>query len=350
VQGVPLEERVGWSIRTTAATLAVGTTVVLSLAASGRGPLSAQTSALPAFAWPAGTRAAVSLSFDDGRASQLDVGVPLFAERGTHVTFYLTASNIGDRAADWRKAAAAGHELANHTATHPCSGNFPWARARALEDYTLDRIRGEMLDANRLIAAVTGVTPVTFAYPCGQKFVGRGAGVTSYVPVVAELFLAGRGWLDEAPNDPALADRAQLFGFAVDDMEFSELRSAVDDALARGQWLVLAGHDIGEQHGRQVTRVSMLRELVAYLREPSRGVWLDTVARVAEHIRREERRVAAGPVPAARPASNSLLYPCTHLIGHGSRVPASKFGSAVWTRDSVWRGFRSIRPCFGIPT
>ena len=114
---------------------------------------------------------------------------------------------------------------------------------------------------------------------------GRGAGVTSYVPLVNELFLAGRGWLDEAANDPAFVDRAQIFGYSMDDMEFSELKPAVDDAIAGGQWLVLAGHDIGATPGRQVTRVSMLRELIAYLREPSRGVWVDTVAHVAEHVR-----------------------------------------------------------------
>ena len=72
-------------------------------------------------------------------------------------------------------------------------------------------------------------------------------------------------------------------------MEFSELKSAVDQAIAGGQWLVLAGHDIGATPGPQVTRVSMLSELIEYLREPSRGVWVDTVAHVAEHIKRAER-------------------------------------------------------------
>ena len=259
---------------------------MLPFTAAGTRPLSVQGARPSSFSWPAGARAAVSLSFDDARESQLDVGVPLFAERGTHVTFYLTANNVGARAGDWKRAAAAGHELGNHTTTHPCSGNFRWSRTRALEEHTLDRIRGEMLDANRLIAQATGVTPVTFAYPCGQKFVGRGAGVRSYVPVVFELFLAGRGWLDEAPNDPAFVDRAQIFGFPMDDVEFSGLKSAVDDAIAEGRWLVLAGHDIGQMPGRQVTRTTMRRELIAYLREPTRGVWLDTVARVAEHVKK----------------------------------------------------------------
>jgi hypothetical protein len=64
------------------------------------------------------------------------------------------------------------------------------------------------------------------------------------------------------------------------------LKSAVDQAIAGGHWLVLAGHDIGVTPGPQVTRVSMLSALIEYLREPSRGVWVDTVAHVAEHIRR----------------------------------------------------------------
>src|ERR671910_1560502 len=209
---------------------------------TGRPP--PQAAGSQSFPWPRGLRAAVSLSFDDARGSQLDVGIPLFARRATHVTFYLTANNIGARAAEWKKAAAAGHELGNHTSTHPCSGNFAWARDRALEDHTLERIRGEMLEANRLIAQATGVTPLTFAYPCGQKFVGRGAKVSSYVPVVHELFVAGRGWLDEAPNDPAFMDRAQTLGYSMDDVELSGLKSAVDQAIAGGQWLVLAGHDI----------------------------------------------------------------------------------------------------------
>ena len=259
---------------------------LLALTASAGSRVSRQSAASPAFSWPAGARAAVSLSFDDARASQLDVGVPLFAERATHVTFYLTANNIGARAGDWKRAAAGGHELANHTATHPCSGNFRWSRSRALEEQTLDGMRAEMLDANRLIEQATGVRPVTFAYPCGQTFVGRGAGVTSYVPLVNELFLAGRGWLDEAANDPAYVDRAQLFGYAMDDVEFNALKPAVDDAIAGGQWLVLAGHDIGGAPGHHVTRVTMLRELITYLREPSRRVWLETVARVAEHVKR----------------------------------------------------------------
>jgi len=266
--------------------------VAIAIPASLGGSKQPAPPAPPPFAWPDGARAALSLTFDDARESQLDVGVPLLAKHEARVTFYLTGNALRDRGDAWKRAAASGHELGNHTLVHPCSGNFPWARARALEDYTLDRMRTELAEANREIAAATGVTPVTFAYPCGQTFVGRGDRVVSIVPLVNELFLAGRGWLNEGPNDPAFVDRAQLFGYPMDDVAFADLKPALDDAIARGQWLVLAGHDIGEGPGRQVTRLSMLRELLAYVRAPSRGVWMDTVARVAEHVKRTQTKQA----------------------------------------------------------
>lgn len=246
------------------------------------------------FAWPRGYRAAISLSFDDARESQLDQGVPLFAETGTKVTFYLTASNLGTRAIDWKAAAAAGHELGNHSMIHPCSGNFAWSRSRALEDFSLDRMRQELNDATRAIEDATGVRPVTFAYPCGQTFVGRGRTTASYAPLVSELFIAGRLWLSEAPNDPGYVDLAQLFGYPMDDVDFSALEPIVRDTIDRGQWLVLAGHDIGQQPGKQVTRVETLRALTRYLRERRQTVWVDTVGAIAKYVQRA-RPFVRGP-------------------------------------------------------
>ena len=253
-------------------------------AAAALAPAGGAQPTAPAFRWPEGVRAAVSLSFDDARESQLTVGVPVFERYRTAVTFYLTGREIGDRGPEWRRAAETGHELGNHTMVHPCTGNFAWARDRALEEYTLERMRAELVEANGAIERATGVRPTTFAYTCGQAFVGRGAGTASMVPLVSELFLAGRGWLGETSNDPSFVDLAQLLGYPMDDVEFADLKPVVDEAIAGGRWLVLAGHDIGEAPGPQVTRVSMLRDLLAYLGAPQRQVWVDTVARVAAHV------------------------------------------------------------------
>jgi peptidoglycan/xylan/chitin deacetylase (PgdA/CDA1 family) len=232
---------------------------------------------------------ALSLSFDDGRESQVTQGLPVFARHGAKVTLYVVPSAVERHLEGWKQAAAAGHEIGSHSLTHSCSGNFPFARQKALEEHSIARMRDELVASNARIAALLGVRPRTFAYPCGQTFVGRGRETQSYVPVVAELYVAGRGWLDEAANDPTFVDLAQTLGVEMDGKDFAQIRPLLDDATRRGAWLVLAGHDIGAD-GRQTTRVAMLDELLAYASNPANGVWLATVAAAAEHITKQRER------------------------------------------------------------
>ncbi|MFB0555060.1 MAG: polysaccharide deacetylase family protein [Phycisphaerae bacterium] len=235
------------------------------------------------FSWPAGKRAAISLTFDDARFSQIDSGLPILDEYGTKATFYVSINNLEERVDAWKKAAANGHEIGNHTMTHPCSGNFPFARERALENYTLDKMRNELEESNNIIERLLGVRPVSFAYPCGQKYVGRGRNLKSYVPLVAEEFLAGRGWMDEWANDPAFCDMAQLMGVELDGKDFEQVKQLFDRTLANGGWLVFCGHEIGEG-GRQTTLSSTLKALCEYAQDPANGLLLGTVEEVASYI------------------------------------------------------------------
>jgi peptidoglycan/xylan/chitin deacetylase (PgdA/CDA1 family) len=235
------------------------------------------------FSWPEGKRIAVSLTFDDARLSQVDRGLPILDEFGAKATFYVSIHRFEERLDDWKKAMANGHEIGNHSLTHPCSGNFPFARKRALEDYTLNMIRHELDEAGNIIECLLSVRPVSFAYPCGQKFVGRGRNLKSYVPLVAEEFLTGRGWMDEWANDPAFCDMAQLMGVELDGKNFEQVKRLIDRTAANGGWLIFCGHEIGED-GRQTTRSSTLRALCEYAQEPANGLWLDTVQAVARYI------------------------------------------------------------------
>jgi hypothetical protein len=65
-------------------------------------------------------------------------------------------------------------------------------------------------------------------------FVGRGPETRSYVPLVAELFTAGRGYLDEAPNDPGYCDAAKLTGMDMDGKNFEDLRPLLEQTTASG--------------------------------------------------------------------------------------------------------------------
>ena len=212
---------------------------------------SSSASSHSSFHWPAGRRAALSLSFDDARP--------------------------------------AGHEIGNHTIRHPCSANFCWSRDSALEDYTLADMEAEILAANDRIRDLLGVVPRTFAYPCGQTFVGRGADCASYVPVVARHFLAGRGFMSETFNNPSVCDLAQLCAAACDGLSFEQLRSAVNALIEEGGWMILCGHEV-RVAGGQTVQGSVLDEFCACVSALSPGLWVDTVAAVGEHVRGERKR------------------------------------------------------------
>jgi peptidoglycan/xylan/chitin deacetylase (PgdA/CDA1 family) len=238
------------------------------------------------FFWPEGKLAAISLTFDDARISQVDTGLTILDEYGVKATFYVSIRRLEERQDAWKKAAANGHEIGNHSLTHPCSGNFPFARKTALEDYTLYMMRYEMEEASDIIEQLIGVRPVSFAYPCGQKFVGRGRNVKSYVPLVAEEFLSGRGWMDEWANDPTFCDMAQLMGVELDGKDFEQLKELIDRTREDGGWLIFCGHEIGKQ-GRQTTRSSTLKAICEYAQDPANNLWLDTVQTVTRYIRKQ---------------------------------------------------------------
>ena len=267
--------------------------LVLALggAAAGDSPRPAPAAGFP---WPDGRKAALSLTFDDARESQVDVGIPLLNAHGVQATFYVLPEGARKRLAGWKAAAAAGHEIGNHTRTHPCTGNFAFSRKNALEDYTLERIERDAAEASLFVSREMGREATSFAYPCGQTFVGRGEGVRSYVPVVARALHTGRLYLGEDSNDPAFCDFAQLQAVGLDGLSFEDVRPLLDKAVAEGRWLILAGHEIGES-GPQTTLAATLAALCRYAKDPKSGLWIDTVDTVSAHVRRTREEDSPKP-------------------------------------------------------
>lgn len=251
-----------------------------------------------AFRWPEGKRVAVSFSFDDARLSQIDAGMALFARHRAKATFYVSLRAMERRLEGWKKAVAAGQEIGNHSTSHSCSGNFPFSARSPLESFTLAGMEKDLDGASADIERLLGVKPVTFAYPCGQKYVGRGLDTRSYVPLVAKRFLAGRGFRDEAANDPLVVDLAQVMGVDSDGMSFQQMKNLTTAAAGRGAWLVFAGHEIGEP-GPQCTQAAVLEQFLTYTADPANGIWLDTVAAVAKYV--QARQLSAATVEPQAP-------------------------------------------------
>jgi beta-glucosidase len=238
----------------------------------------------PDFKWPEGKKMALSFTFDDARISQIDNGIPLFDKYGIKATFYVSLNNLEKKLDGWKKAISSGHEIGNHTLLHACTVNYDFSKRNPLEDYTLSRMNSELDSSNNAIKKMLGIQAVSFAYPCGQTFIGRGVTVKSYVPLVSAMFESGRCWLSENSNNTAFCDMAQLTGMELDGKSFDQVKKLIEATKSSGKWLILAGHEINEG-GYQTSQVSVIEAICKYAMDPSNGIWVDNVHNIVSYIR-----------------------------------------------------------------
>ncbi|MDB5192875.1 MAG: polysaccharide deacetylase [Segetibacter sp.] len=91
-----------------------------------------------AFPWQ-NKQAAVVLTYDDALNVHHTHAIPALDSVGLKGTFYISDyfGGLREQLPKWRSAAAKGHELANHTVYHPCTGGLP-GRAFVKPDYDLN--------------------------------------------------------------------------------------------------------------------------------------------------------------------------------------------------------------------
>ena len=75
----------------------------------------------------------------------------------------------------------------------------------------------------------------------------------------------------------------------MDGKEFDQILPLLEEAKKTGQWLVLAGHEIGES-GVQTTRVTMLKKLIEYAQNPANGIYLQPVGTVAKYLQQHKKQ------------------------------------------------------------
>lgn len=103
----------------------------------------------------------VAISFDDGNASDVEVGLPALTERGLSATFFVLAGRLDTPgslgAADVRRLREAGMRIGTHGMDHR-----PW---RGMDPATSRR---ELVEARERIAAVAGAPVTEAACPLGR--------------------------------------------------------------------------------------------------------------------------------------------------------------------------------------
>lgn len=250
--------------------------------------------------WPGKRRAAISLSFDDSAVSHLDHAFPVLQRWGLRGTFYVLpgeGSLFEAHVARWRTLHGHGHELGNHTLSHPCSRrHHSTPPGRALEEWTLPQIEDDIDAAtHRLRALIPGLGPMSFAYPCGESAVGEGPSRRSYVPSVARRFVVARA-VGNADNDPATCNLHRVHSWIVTGVSAEEMIDMIQPTVEAGRWGIFCFHGIGGDHLSVATKA--LEGLARYLKQHEHEIWVDTVYAVGRYLADARTMASGGSSPA----------------------------------------------------
>ena len=245
--------------------------------------LAAPAFAAEPFVWPNGARYAVALTYDDSLQSHLNVAIPQLNAAGLKGTFFLTGKPLEQKplADGFAGAAKAGHELANHSLTHPCPAAIKLATK--LEDYDLAKMAAELDETQRRVKKLAGKNTrhPSYAYPCGATWVG--ADRVSYKPLAVRRFVGARGVMG-VMNDPWSCDLYDVP--AVDGARpFGALRSWVDDSEAAGAWLVFVFHGVGGDY--LSVSAEAHQALVDYLKSAGSLVWVAPFGEQAAWVKKQ---------------------------------------------------------------
>ena len=231
-----------------------------------------------------GYKSAVVLTYDDGLNVHLDKAIPALDKAGFKGTFYIqgNAPTLNTRLHDWRKAAARGHELGNHTLFHPCAGSPP-GRSFVGSDYDLDtystrRIVDEIKLANTLLKAVDGREKRSLAYTCGD----RKAGNEDFTPQIRQDFTGARGVVSRLETIESV-DLYNIGAYMINGQSAEEMISLVKKAQESGRLLVFLFHGVGGEHNLNVS-LDAHNQLIDYLKRNKKEIWVTTMTGAAEFI------------------------------------------------------------------
>jgi peptidoglycan/xylan/chitin deacetylase (PgdA/CDA1 family) len=180
-------------LKTTPGVAAVGAAVVSAGALAYAVRVPSCSWLAPSVCRGTNTRPAIALTFDDGPSESTSQLLEVLARHGAPATFFHCGANVRRLPAVAREVAGAGHEIGNHTDTHPL-----------LALKSTGHIYRELAAAQEIIEKVTGVRPRYFRAPYGARWFGLRA-------AQQRLALTGVMWstiaLDWKRQTPAVVSR-----------------------------------------------------------------------------------------------------------------------------------------------
>ena len=222
--------------------------------------------------WPAGKRAAIMLTYDDGCHTQWDNVVPALNKHGFKGTFFLMGCYLTEQdIPQWREVSQQGHELGNHTIYHACNeaqADTLSSHCRALNCYTVEEMLNEIKIMNTFLSAIDGKSQHSYAYPCGQYKAG---GQDYGTPMIAQGIcnFARMSDSEEVITSPSQLIPNNIPSFtAFPGYKAEQLTSFIEKVLVSGGAGVILFHGIGgdwisvdvEEHQKMIDLLSFIQQ------------------------------------------------------------------------------------------
>ena len=151
-----------------------------------------------------------------------------------------------------------------------------------------------MRAASAILSSLDGKEERSFGNTCCNTELGEGDTLHSLEPLIEELFVAGRGPLNNQVVNAATLNFNALGHFSGDSHSFDHLRQEIDNAVASGGWIIYMIHGVGAgTHGLYIDP-EVHQSLVDYLGERQDSIWTAPVGVVARHLRDSAGTGSAG--------------------------------------------------------
>lgn len=231
-----------------------------------------------------GKKCAVVLTYDDGLNVDLTHAIPALDSVGLKGTFYISDyfNGLNGQIPGWKKAAAKGHELANHTLWHACEGGRvgrEFVKDYDLRFYTVKRMTDEIRAMNNLLKAIDGKNIRTFAFPCGDETIHDSA----YIEPLKNEFVAARGVRAEMlPINKV--DLYDVPCYMINGQTGDQLIDLVKEAEQKNALLVFLFHGVGGEHSLNVSLEAHAR-LLRFLKQNQKNIWTAPMIDVAGYIK-----------------------------------------------------------------
>jgi len=218
--------------------------------------------------WQGFRKAAVSYTFDDGCSNQFAKAIPIFDEFGYKMTLF-TVTNWTGNWQNLKNAAAGGHEIANHTATHP-----------HLKTLSIPQQNTELAGSTTIINNNLGSKLCyTMAYPYCE--VGNDS-------ICKSLFIAVRGcqgFIEPKTPGSFMNVSSLMCGTQGSVKTPLQFQTMANSAVSKTGWLVYLIHGIDNDGGYSPLPSDTLRTSLQYLKDNDTKFWVSSFGTVARYVK-----------------------------------------------------------------